>query len=274
MKRYSAFQAIFLSPFSTALYRDVARQWKGVAFGYLLLVLLLCWIALMIRLYLGFSSVVKNDLPTIIDQIPEIRIENGVASTTENRRHEISDPDTGEVFFIIDTTGAEPTLESLPESVKGVVTRTSATIEKNDIETRTFEFDQIQDFTLTHELINRWAGLVKNLLVPVLLPFALMGSFLYRVLQALFYSLFALLFAAMFGAVQRLPYAALLRITVVAMTPAILFKAVLWMAGVSIPFLWLICFGISMVCLFLGVKAAASAERESADSPPPMPGEY
>jgi len=39
MKRHSVFQAPFLAFGSGSLYRDVGRNWKGVAFGYLLLLL-------------------------------------------------------------------------------------------------------------------------------------------------------------------------------------------------------------------------------------------
>ncbi|MCB1231756.1 MAG: DUF1189 family protein [Verrucomicrobiae bacterium] len=269
-KRFPVFAAFFLSFFSGALYRDVATRWRGIAFGYLLLLLLLCWIPPMVKVHRGFSGFLKNDAPAVLSQIPEIRIVNGEASTPENRPYQITDPETGEVFFIVDTTGATTSLDGAPDSVKGLVTRTGAIIEKNEFEKRSFEFKEIQDFTLTREKIEKGAGMVKGFLVPVIAPFAIFGSYIYRIGQALFYSLFGLIFAAILGATGRLPYAALLRLTVVAMTPAIIVKMLISTFGSLFPFSWLVFFSMSMFYLFFGIRSA-SRETETGVTPPPFP---
>ncbi len=85
MKRFSIFHLPVLSFFSSALYRDVARHWRGVCFGYLLLLLLLCWIPPMVKMHRGFAGFLRDDAPAVISQIPEIRIRDGLASTPEDR---------------------------------------------------------------------------------------------------------------------------------------------------------------------------------------------
>lgn len=256
MKRFSIFHAPVFCFFSSAFYRDVARNWKRVCFGYLLLLLILCWIPGMIKVHLGFSGFLKNDAPAIISQIPEIRIVNGEASTPESRPYLINDPETGEPFFLIDTTGATTSLDGVPESVKGLVTKTEVIIMKSEFETRTFDFSSIDDFTLTGEKIENWAGILKKVLIPVILPFAVFGSYVFRILQALFYSLFALMFAAILGASGRLTYGAMLRVTVMAMSPAIILQTIFGIFSISLPVAWLLYFVLSMAFLFFGIRSA------------------
>jgi len=267
MKRFTIFKATVFCFFSSAIYRDVARYWKGVGFGYLLLLLILCWIPAMVKMHFGFSDFLKNDAPAVISQIPEIRIVDGKASTPENRPYLINDPETGEPFFLIDTTGETTSLDDAPESVRGLVTETGAIIEKSKFETRSFDFSEIDEFILTGKKIEGWAELVKKLLVPVVLPFAVMGSYVYRIIQALFYSLFGLVFAAVFGASGRMSYGAILRVTVLAMTPAILLKTLLGLFSITIPFFWVFYFGLSMAYLLFGIRSVAREQIEPPSSP-------
>ena len=74
MNRYGRLQALTLSFYSRALYRDVAQNWKGAGLLYLWNVLALSWMAC------AFATHSRSDaLDRIIDQVPPIRIEHGVA---------------------------------------------------------------------------------------------------------------------------------------------------------------------------------------------------
>src|SRR5262245_39205726 len=53
-KQFSHFVAWILAPFLVgALYRDVGRNWRGIGFWYLVLVLTICWIPLCIFAHYG-----------------------------------------------------------------------------------------------------------------------------------------------------------------------------------------------------------------------------
>src|SRR5688500_20251727 len=47
--QYSRFTALVLSFFSAALYRDVARRWRGIGLLYLLLLMFVTWLPVVIR---------------------------------------------------------------------------------------------------------------------------------------------------------------------------------------------------------------------------------
>ena len=92
MKRYTIIHPLFMSFFSKSLYKDVARNWKGVNFLYLFLLLALCWIPETIKFQSGLSDFIKNDAPGIVEQIPEITIYQGEVSTDPPGIHSIKDP--------------------------------------------------------------------------------------------------------------------------------------------------------------------------------------
>ncbi len=51
MKRFGLFHPIWMSFYSRALYRDVAQNWKGTGFLYLLFLLALSWIHPIVQLH-------------------------------------------------------------------------------------------------------------------------------------------------------------------------------------------------------------------------------
>ncbi|TKJ38924.1 MAG: hypothetical protein CEE38_04300 [Planctomycetes bacterium B3_Pla] len=82
-KTYSIFHIPVFSFFSKELYRDVGMHWKGVNFLYLLLLLAICLLPTTIKMYIGFANFANNEAPAIIEQIPEITINNGKVSINE-----------------------------------------------------------------------------------------------------------------------------------------------------------------------------------------------
>jgi hypothetical protein len=263
MKRYSIIHVPVLSFFSKALYRDVCLQWKGTGFAYLLLLLAVCWIAPIIKIHQDFSVFVDTEATQIISQIPTISIVNGKASVAEPQPHRITNPKTGETLVVIDTTGGIATLEDA-EAI-GLVTETHAIFKKSQVETRSFSFADVKQFTLGQDMITRWLAVTKRIMAPVLYPFAVLGSFLGRVIQVLLYAAIGMLFAS--WCKSRRTYVELLRLSIVAVTPVIIIKTLLGIGHVSIPFAGLWYFLGAMGYLFFGVKAASQDESPaSADT--------
>jgi hypothetical protein len=83
----------------------VGKNWKGVGFLYLLLLLALCWIPGMIKFNSSIFNFVINEAPKIVGQIPAITIFQGEVTTDKPGHNFIIDPDNGTLFGIIDTTG-------------------------------------------------------------------------------------------------------------------------------------------------------------------------
>lgn len=251
MKKFSILHVPFMSFFSKELYQDVGLYWKGVNFGYLLLLLAVCWIPTIIKIRTVYSGFVREKAPPIVLQVPEITITDGQVSITESQPYYISDPENDDVLAIIDTTG---TIISLEDSdAFCLLTKNSLITRENKFETQTYDLSQVEHFVLDGDRIMSWLQTSKKFLVIVIYPFALLGSYIYRIVQALIYAAIGLLFASFCKVV--LSYNTLLRLATVAVTPCIIAGTVFDLAGVSLPApLYLLA---ALGYLFFGVKAVS-----------------
>lgn len=277
MKRYSILHIPLLSFFSKELYRDVGSNWKGVAFGYLLLLLAICSALRMVGLQRGLSNFIDEEFPPFVEQVPTITISDGQVQIDEPQPYYIKDPDSNDVVAVVDTTG---TIQSLDDTEAFVLlTKTKVTWRQGEIETRTFDLTEVKEFVLDQDKITGWLNSIKKFLVLAIFPIVVLGSFIFRIIQALIYGAIGLLFAT--WCKVKLSYAALLRVAVVAVTPCIIVKTILELASVRLPWAGLWFFLVAMAYLFFGVKAnaepgqtwplqadASPETREQSEQPP------
>jgi len=126
---------------------------------------------------------------------------------------------------------------------------------QGEFETRTIDLSEVKNFVLDSERIMGWLHTARKFLIIIIYPFALLGSYLYRIVQALIYAAIGLLFAL--WCKVTLSYATLLRLAVVAVTPCVLVKTILGIAGVHLPYAGLIYLVAALAYLFFGVHATA-----------------
>lgn len=268
MRKYSILHIPVMSFFSQDLYCDVGLNWRRTCLGYLFVLLALCWIPSMVKVHLGLSEFIETEAPKFVSQVPTITIKDGLASVDEPQPYYIVDPDTNDVLIIIDTTG---TITSIDDSnALGLITSTEAIYKEDELQTRTFNFAEIEDFTLTQAKINRWLNTLRTLAVPVMYPAVLAGSYVFRIIQALIFAAVGMLFA--YWCKTQVGYMAMLRLAVVALTPAIIFKTVINIAGAAFCGVGLLYIGMTLAYLFVGVKAVAEALQPTDDveiGPPP-----
>jgi len=253
------FQAPIMAFFSPSFYRDVGLHWRGTGFAYLLLLLAICWVPTFVEFHLSVSDYIENKAPALISQIPPIRIIKGEASVDVTQPHQIIYPDTGVVLAIIDTTGKTVLLERNQAFV--LLTKTEVIFKRSEIETKSFSLRNIEHFTLDQQGVSAWLTLFRNYSAVVFFPFAVIGSFAFRIVQVLLYAVIGLLFAKLCGTSKS--YQTLLRLSVMAVTPVIIAKTILQIASVKIPLQGLLFFIVAMVYLFLGVKAVSRSEETS-----------
>ena len=255
-KHYRIWQTPPLAFFSQALYRDVALRWQGVAFGYLLLLLALCWIPGALRIHSSVAFFVDEEAPLVIEQVPEITIIDGQAFVDSPQPYTIRDPETDEALLVIDTTGTITSLEQT--DARALVTAQQATFHKNAFETRSFSFARVDHYTLDKEKIYRWMDIAKTWMAPVLYPLCILGSFVYRIIQVLIYACIGLLLASLCKG--KLPFDALLRLSVVAITPAIIIGTLIDAAAIELPLPGLWFFLLAMGYLLFGIRAAVGGD--------------
>jgi len=267
MKRFSALHVPLLSFFSKSLYQDVAWNWKGTCLLYLLVLLAVCWVPLMVKFQATLSRFVTREAPPIVEQIPPITIRDGEVSVDVEQPYTIKDPKTGGPAAIIDTTGSITSLEG--QEARVLLTKTRLIIAERRGKTTIHDLSAVSSFHINQALILWWLRWARSWLVVIVYPLALLFTYIYRLLQALFYAVIGMLFAGLVRV--KLSFQALIRLAIVATTPAILLNTIVEAAGFRIPWWWLICFAIAMAYLYFGLRASASTVDAEIVGPPGVP---
>lgn len=262
MKRHSALDALVLSFYSQPLYRDVATNWRGTGFAYLLMLLALCWVPEMVKLQMGFSKYVSGEAAQLVKQIPAITIADGEVTTDVETPYFIKDPEKGKVLAIIDLTGQYTSLDNSPADL--LLTKHQV-FTRNNYEVRTYDLKGVKSFHLDQNRVRGWLNVARSWMVVVIYPCALLFSFVYRIVQALIYGLCGLIISKIVKV--ELEYLTLLRLATVAVTPAVMLETLRSVASIQIPLWSLLCFLLAMGYLFFAVKANTVQEA----GPPAQP---
>jgi hypothetical protein len=217
MKQYGYLQAIFMSFYSRNLYRDVAKNWGGGVFLYLLLLLVICWALLMFRMQPVINQSAEHFANTIVVQLPEsINIEKGSAKTAENRPYPIKDPDTHKTVVMIDTSGKYTDLQQTEAQI--LMTKdTLIYSDNNAIKIQKIPVDI--KLSIKPEYIKEFAVKFAGWSWIFLFPIFLIGSFLYRFIESLFYAVLGKVFALLTNI--EISYIVITKLALVALTPAI-----------------------------------------------------
>jgi hypothetical protein len=262
-RRYSRFAALVLSFFSPEVYRDVARRWRGFGFWYLVLLLFICWLPIAIKAHTGFAQFVQHDAPRVLAGFPAITITNGVVSIDRPEPYVWRDPDNNQVILYVDTSGAF----DLPAGTgaKARLSRSQLVVEQNQYDTRTYDLSQVKSFFVDKARVIGWLDMAIPWVGLAIFALGMLGSLIWHLIQILIYGAIGLLLAMMMRA--RLEYPALLRLSAVAITPAMLLDTFLGTAGVRVPYSFLIFLVLELAYLAFAVKANA----EPAVAPPGFP---
>ncbi len=246
--------------FSPDFYRDVDQHWKGTGFAYLFLLLAICWVPTFIQFQLSVAHYIEHKAPALVSQVPPIKIVKGEASVDVAQPYKIVDPDSKTVLVLIDTTGKTASLEGT--EAQALLTKTEVIFKKSDVETRSFNFKDVENFTLDQQTVSRWLTAFRKYAAVVFFPIAVLGSFAYRIVQVLIYAAIGLLFAKQHK--TNKPYLTLVRLSVMAVTPVIIVSTIVETAGFKVPLPGLLYFIAAMVYLFLGIKAVSHPDAAEA----------
>lgn len=232
MKKFSIIDPLYMSFYSKDLYRDVAANWStGMCFLYLLSLLALCWVPGMIRLDTDLSYNVKNNAPKYIAQMPDIVISKGEASISEQQPYTIRDPDNGEPFMIIDTTGTVKSLENSKALV--LLAKDRLIVKTPDDNQQVLNLRDIGDMTITRSVVREALENLVGWFTILLYPFVVIFGFIFRAAQALIIALFGTIITKSLGADLR--YRELVKISSIALTPLIIFNALVLYFRIEIP---------------------------------------
>jgi len=250
MQQLANWRIPYLSFFSKDIYREVCLARKGTLFGYLFLLIAISWAGIAIQTHLKFTNYVNNDLDAELADFPVITIIDGNLSIEEPQPCFIT---IDNKKIVIDTSGVNDHFDD--EVVEAVLTRTHFVHRKNAIEHRSYSFESIEEFTVDSAKIKGWFGLAKLIVAPALYFFGVIGVFLWKMLQITIYAAIGLIFASILNTERT--FIELIRLSVVAATPAIVVSFFLELLDIQLPWSNLFYFLLSMGYLYFGVKVSA-----------------
>lgn len=250
MTKYPFFKKIIHSFYKKDVYIHVGKfEPNKIGFKYLLLLLCIFWIPEIIQIHLKIVNFINDELPSVVEKFPEIKIQNGIATFDKPSPYIVKDDETGKDLFIFDDSGTYTSLENTDAKV--LVTRTKLIAVKDRYETKEYSLSQVKDFSLTHEKILTWANW-GNFISILLYLFIIPCMFAYRALQVLIYSLIGLTFQAILG--TQYSFQTIYRLTILAITPAFIIDKLLGYFDFDFTGLAFLCMVISLCYLFFGMK--------------------
>lgn len=101
---YNSWQALYLAFYSSKLYVDVGKRWRGLGIKYLLLLSCVITIPFVIRIVVDFNYFFNEQLLKPIEDLPVFYVQKGNVFFAKPMPY-IGKNNAGEVIYIIDTTG-------------------------------------------------------------------------------------------------------------------------------------------------------------------------
>lgn len=236
MKKYHILESLPLSFYSKPLYQDVAREWKGLALGYLLLVMAICWLPFSYDFHQFLNQYSTQILPGIIKQIPTITLSKGKLSIDKPVPYAIKQPVDEVTLIMFDTSGQYASLDHLNAFAlitqdKAIVRDASGPVPK----VTTYSFSKFQDTTITKSDIHYIADKIVFWSSVLMYPISIGIAFIYRLLQAVILAGIAFLVTGLFHI--KLTYQSAIRLTIVALTPMLILTTFVEYFRFPIPFL-------------------------------------
>lgn len=247
MRRYNILQPILLAFYSKSLYRDVRQNWYGLVFAYLLLLVAICYLPSAYRIHNRINHFVHNLQPWF-NQLPTITIHNEVVSIDKPVPYYIKNPDSGQLFAIIDTSNHITSLENTEAQI--LLTNKQLLIKKSEHSIKAYDVTGLRNQSFTAAEISRLANNIGHLLIFFIYPLIVALYFIQGILEALVYAALAKIFIR-----TPLPYNVLLRLAVIAITPKFILVTLLGLFSITIPYRWIFYFALGMGYLFFAIEA-------------------
>jgi hypothetical protein len=199
------------------------------------------------------SEFLSAEAPKYVKQVPLITISRGNVSLKEQVPYFINVPEKNTPFAIIDTSGQITSLDKTSALI--LLTKSQLVIKGSSSEPRAFALEEIDHLIIDQKTIYEWIETFNTIFPIVLFPFILFFSFLYHVIQALLIAGIGTLFVKKFQ--TDLDFRALIRLSVVSFTPAIILQALHTILDIPFPYRAQISFIITLGYLYYAVGSSS-----------------
>ncbi len=256
MKQYSGWQAPFMSFYSASFYQEVGREWGGLGYLYLLLLIATVSLVYSLQLQIVYVPRMQEFMDTAIDRVPGIKIENGKLSIDKPAPYTVTLPvDKGqkssEPATIIFDTREKPVDPKY--TTAGILVTSDTVFVKERLQTREFDLSKIDHFALDKTQCKQLESFVFRWLAILLFLIYLPATFIVCLFQTIIYGSIGKLLAS--SANNKLGFGTLIRLSSVAMTPVIVLDLFFKTTCMNVPFWWLASIIITIGYLYYAIDA-------------------
>jgi len=250
MLKFDFFRTLIGSFYNPETYRDIVNHKKGNTFGYLAILVLLCCIPLIFSMVNGINNFMNNEGAFIINQVPEIKVSNGIVTMDKESPYFIKTK-AGVTIAVIDLSDSAG-ITGLQGNVKVLLTKNKLIGQEKENEIRTYDLSKVQSFTLNARKILEWFGYAWIVYI-IIFAFMAIAFFIYRLVQAIVNGVFGLIISSILKV--TLDFTSLMYIAMVAITPVAIIASIIWATGIQIPLKGWLGFILALGYLSFGILA-------------------
>lgn len=221
MRKYSIIDTIFMSFYSKKVYLDVYRNWRGLGFAYLLVVIMVFSLGELIQMQKFVTQWVINKGPGVVVQVPEIWFTGGNLHHDGKNPLLITDPQTKLPIALIDSTLTN--LSEVDTSIIVVFGKNEMAVD-NGRQRQVVPLSNFETLVLDSEVVDHWFEVVGNWFVIFIAPFLVLQTFIVQIFVSAFLALLMWVFLRYYKSVIQ--FSTAFRITIVASTPMLFWQAV------------------------------------------------
>ncbi len=272
MRQYAGWQAPFFSFWSKSFYVDVAKNWHGLAYLYLLFLICFTWLFMSIKKQLDVAYFADQFVNPIVRQMPTVVIVKGVLSIDRPSPYAIKTA-SDQAIVVFDTREkpmapsecagtyliTRNTVYYCPKTGSNEEIAAIASNKANQIDLSTIDRALI-DQNAANQFIKEIKKSVALIVFIVMVPLA----FIFCVLQTLIYGLIGKLIANLNKI--EMSYGTLVRLSTLTLTPVLLIDSLLKVRDINSSF-WLILSFIIPICyLTFAIRANMDNANNQAES--------
>jgi hypothetical protein len=274
MRQFAGWQAPFYSFWSKSFYIDVAKNWGGVAYAYLFVLLCFTWLFMSTKIEMEFSYKADHVLKPVIEQLPLMTIKKGILSIDRPSPYTIKGAD-GVAFITFDTRDNPMKPAEAPgiflvekntaifkpseaDKLLGVESKEPQLYKRANPDQNMDLFSNVDQAVIDQKSVNQVITTFKRSLAIGVFLVALPLGFILCMVQSLLYGLLAMAIAS--ANQINISYGAAVRLSVVAMTPVLLVDSLLKLRNLNSIF-W------GPIALFITVGYIMFAIRANIDEP-------
>ncbi len=263
---FSYWQAFYLSFYSTRLYVDVYKRWRGFGILYILLAIFIATIPLSARIIVIFDHYFEEKMMLPLKLLPKIYVQNGKVSSDKIMPYLIKNKE-GEVVAIVDNTGTITGMSGNYPDLTILITKDKILYRQPKLPLfsnipASFTSNEIYQSSLgntSNEVFvgEDWvksSGLLKLKLLSEALVYPMMAMFFFSIYMVfiLILAMLAQVFShVLFGVKLRFKEAS--RLLSVAATPQIAFLFILLSMNITFPGLGFLYCGLVAIYFSYGV---------------------